>query len=137
MKSIAAGIVLALCSAAGSAESTTQLPMGEILVTSDAPQLLVAGAESYPAIAQRLGQQGKVELKLAIGVDGLTRDVEIVSSSGHRALDLAAVRQAEKFRYRPARANGEPVPSFAIVPVSFVLEDPNAERMPTEFVATR
>ena len=137
MKSIVAGIALALFSAGACAQSTTQLPMGEILVTSDAPQLLVADAEPYPAIAQRLGQQGKVELKLAIGVDGMPRGVEVMTSSGHRALDLAAVRQAERFRYRPARANGEAVASFAIVPIRFVLEAEEAPRDSGVMIAAR
>src|SRR5687768_16369637 len=86
--------------AAVAAEPATQLPMGEIVVSSDAPQLLVAAGGDYPPMSLRLGQEGRVGLRLTIGVDGRAGDIVVAESSGHRTLDLAAVRRAEAFRWR-------------------------------------
>ena len=104
------------------AQSTTELPMGEIVVTSDAPQLISVSDAPYPAMAARLGLEGRAELRMLVGADGRPSNVEVVRSSGHRSLDLAAVRRAESFRYRPARANGEVVASYAVMPMTFVLD---------------
>ena len=114
--------LLLLFSPLAFAQSTTELPMGEILVTSDAPQLISVADAPYPAMAERLGLEGTAELRMLVGADGRPSNVEVVRSSGHRALDVAAVRRAENFRYRPARANGEVVASYAVMPMKFVLD---------------
>lgn len=113
---------IVLFAALALAADATELPMGEVLVTSDAPQLIAVADAPYPAMAERLGLEGTAELRMLVGADGRPSNVEVVRSSGHRALDVAAVRRAEDFRYRPARANGEVVASYAVMPMKFVLD---------------
>src|SRR3954451_3361498 len=45
-------------------------------------------ADDYPPTALALGWQGKVVVKLRIGIDGRVRACRIVHSSGHDELDI-------------------------------------------------
>lgn len=86
-------------------------------------QTLAAPPPPYPrdALLDRL--EGTVVLDVHVDAQGRPVDVEIVTSSGHRALDRAAQRQVlQKWRFRPALQDGRAVPALGRVPVSFVLE---------------
>jgi protein TonB len=63
----------------------------------------------YPPSAQRLSQQGTTSIKFTVETSGSVSDVHVVGSSGHDALDEAAVRCASAWRYKPALENGQPV----------------------------
>jgi|SRR5579862_4464853 len=71
----------------------------------------------YPAIAQRLNQQGTTTLRFTVNTDGSVSNVDVANSSGHDALDRAAIRCASSWRYKPALVGGQPVsaPWTAIV----------------------
>lgn len=69
----------------------------------------------YPAMLRSEGMQGKVTLAAILHEDGLLRDVRIVKSSGHIALDQVAVEDVQ---------NGPPIGLFrplgrAQMPVKF------------------
>ncbi|HOP62782.1 MAG TPA: energy transducer TonB [Spirochaetota bacterium] len=51
----------------------------------------------YPAVAMAMGYQGKVTLLLEVMPDGRCGTVDITESSGHRILDMAALRAARKW----------------------------------------
>ena len=63
----------------------------------------------YPSSSQRLNQQGTTSIKFTVNTDGSVGDVQVVGSSGHDALDQAAIRCASSWRYKPALENGQPV----------------------------
>lgn len=63
----------------------------------------------YPPSAQRLNQEGTTAIKFTVNTDGSVSDVHVVGSSGHDALDDAAIRCASSWRYKPALENGQPV----------------------------
>ncbi|HEX3429352.1 MAG TPA: TonB family protein [Rhizomicrobium sp.] len=65
----------------------------------------------YPPSAQRLSQEGTTTIKFTVTTDGAVSDVQVVGSSGHDALDQAAIRCASSWRYKPALENGQPVPA--------------------------
>jgi len=76
----------------------------------------------YPEEARRLGQQGKVVLKMDITAAGTVADASIVDSSGSQALDQAAVDWVTKhWKYKPATQNGQPVPTTQEAAVVFDL----------------
>jgi protein TonB len=79
-------------------------------------------APDYPEQAQRLRQQGTVLLRLHIGSDGAVVRIETLRSSGVAALDEAARAALTQWRFLPAEAAGQPVPSYRDQPVNFVLE---------------
>lgn len=87
-----------------------------------ATALFSAPAPSYPGVALRAGQQGTVMLRVLVGTDGRPAEVSVQTSSGHRALDLAARSQVlRSWRFQPAMQNGQAVQAYGLVPVSFSL----------------
>lgn len=77
---------------------------------------------SYPPLSRRLGEQGKVHLRVHVNADGLPTEVEIKSSSGSRRLDESALATVRKWRFVPARQGDRPVAAWVIVPINFQLE---------------
>ena len=77
---------------------------------------------SYPAISKRMGEQGKVVLRVLIGIDGTPQKVEINKSSGFDRLDRQAQEAVMRWRFVPGKRNGVPETMWNLVPVNFVLE---------------
>ena len=77
---------------------------------------------SYPALSRRLGEQGKVVVRVLIGADGRAQQAEIRSSSGYDRLDQAALATVRSWRYVPGTRGGVPEAMWFNVPISFVLE---------------
>ena len=76
----------------------------------------------YPAISKRMGEQGKVVLRVLIGTDGLPQKVEINKSSGYDRLDRQAQEAVMRWRFVPGKRNGVPEAMWSLVPINFVLE---------------
>ncbi|QKO23861.1 TonB family protein [Rhodoferax sp. BAB1] len=77
---------------------------------------------AYPALSRRLGEQGKVVVRVLIGVDGTAQQAEIRSSSGYGRLDQAALATVRSWRYVPGKRNGMAEAMWFNVPINFVLE---------------
>ena len=77
---------------------------------------------SYPALSRRLGEQGKVVVRVLIGVDGTAQQAEIRTSSGFERLDQAALATVRGWRYVPGKRNGTAEAMWFNVPINFVLE---------------
>ena len=77
---------------------------------------------AYPAMSKRLGEQGKVVVRVLIGVDGLVQKAEIRQSSGFERLDQAALMTAQRWRYVPGKRGGVAEAMWFNVPINFVLE---------------
>jgi TonB family protein len=75
----------------------------------------------YPPQARQQGVEGTVSLRLTVGADGKPRDVRVSQSSGHTALDDAAVAHVGRARFSPALKNGEPVAVTITFKVKFRL----------------
>lgn len=76
----------------------------------------------YPSTARRRRQEGSVRLRVFVDDLGRVRDVSVLESSGVSSLDAAAQRAASAALFRPARTNGEAVPSSLRLTVIFALE---------------
>ncbi len=76
----------------------------------------------YPAISKRLGEQGKVLLRVLIDADGKPQKVEINQSSGFDRLDRQAQEAVMRWRFVPGKRNGVPQSMWNLVPIHFVLE---------------
>ncbi len=74
---------------------------------------------AYPQDARRKGVQGKVLVKVLVKTDGSPQSVDIASSSGHTALDEAALDAVKQWRFIPAKQKGKSVQASVIVPVEF------------------
>ena len=77
---------------------------------------------AYPAMSKRLGEQGKVVVRVLIGVDGGVQKAEIRQSSGFERLDQAALMTAQRWRYVPGKRGGVAEAMWFNVPSNFVLE---------------
>ena len=75
----------------------------------------------YPAVSKRLGEQGKIVLRVLIGADGIPQKVEIKQSSGFERLDEAAIATVQRWKFVPGKRNGVPEAMWNIVPINFVL----------------
>jgi len=76
----------------------------------------------YPGLSRRLGEEGKVQLKVQVTAQGTAEQVEIHHSSGFPRLDQAARDAVWRWRFVPARRGDEPVAASVIVPITFALE---------------
>lgn len=95
---------------------------GEVL-TGAVLQYASAPPPGYPREALREGLTGTVVLDVLVGVDGQPLQAEVVRSSGHRVLDLAARRQVlSRWTFKPAQQAGVPVQAIGRVPVEFRLD---------------
>jgi protein TonB len=78
-------------------------------------------APDYPAFSRRLGEQGRVLLRVLVNVEGIAEQVEIKESSGSRRLDQAALEAVKKWRFIPAKRADQPIKGRALVPINFQL----------------
>lgn len=76
----------------------------------------------YPAMSRRLGEQGKVLLRVLVSAQGGVQQVEIKRSSGSPRLDAAASEAVRRWKFVPARRGDLPVEAWVVVPISFRLE---------------
>ena len=76
----------------------------------------------YPALARRLGEQGRVLLRVLVTTTGQAERVELKTSSGAQRLDQAALDVVKRWRFVPARQGEQPVSAWVVVPISFSLE---------------
>jgi protein TonB len=75
----------------------------------------------YPAEAHRAGIEGTVVLRVGVRSDGGVEFVEVAQSSGHRALDDAAVEAVRRWRFTPGRIDGRTAPFVLRLPIVFKL----------------
>ncbi|MEO7953939.1 MAG: energy transducer TonB [Polaromonas sp.] len=77
---------------------------------------------AYPPLSKRMGEQGKVIVRVLIGADGAAQKAEIRQSSGFERLDQAALNTVLKWRYVPGKRGGVAEDMWFNVPINFVLE---------------
>jgi len=77
---------------------------------------------AYPALSRRLGESGKVMLRVEIAADGRIDSARVISGSGYRRLDEAARSAVAGWRCNPPLRDGRPVRAVALQPFQFNLE---------------
>jgi len=76
----------------------------------------------YPVASRRLGEEGKVLLRVKVSPGGTPVVVEIKQSCGFARLDGAARAAVEHWRFVPARRGDEAIESWVSVPIVFSLQ---------------
>lgn len=79
-------------------------------------------APSYPPLSRRLGEQGRVILRVLVNARGTADEVQMRTPSGFARLDEAARETVRRWKFVPARRGAEPVPAWVLIPISFRLE---------------
>ena len=78
---------------------------------------------AYPLLAIRQGAQGQVLLLVDVLTDGRAGRIELEKSSGHAALDAAAINAVRAWRFTPARKDGLLAAQTVSIPIQFNLKD--------------
>lgn len=76
----------------------------------------------YPRLSRRAGEEGTVLLRVRVTETGRPQKIELQESSGSSRLDRAAIEAVREWTFVPARQAGQPVASWVLVPIPFVLE---------------
>lgn len=79
-------------------------------------------APRYPPLARRMGQQGKVVLRVLVNAGGGASQVEVRTSSGSEVLDEAALEAVKRWRFVPAKRGEQPISAWVLVPITFTLQ---------------
>jgi protein TonB len=85
-----------------------------------APSFLHREMPVYPVFARKLSKEGKVVLRLTIDERGNLLNVEVLETAGYGFVE-SAIDAVKKSAFLPAKKNGKPVTSRALLPVSFRL----------------
>ena len=86
-------------------------------------EYLQAPRAEYPPLSKRLGEQGKVILRVLVNEKGRPEQIHIQKSSGSARLDEAARQAASRALFKPFMEDGKAAAAFAIIPVSFQLDN--------------
>jgi periplasmic protein TonB len=96
---------------------------------SSLPKTITSGVEylrapepEYPRIAKRMGEEGRVLLRVLVNEKGRAERAEVQKTSGSTRLDEAAQQALMRTLFKPHTEDGKPVAVFAIVPITFNLD---------------
>jgi TonB family protein len=91
----------------------------------------------YPGSLYARQVQGDVRLRLFIDERGsvVSDSTQVDSSSGHRALDSAAIEGSRSLRFSPAVMGGRPIAISVLFPVLF--RHPDAPPLPGDTILKR
>lgn len=76
----------------------------------------------YPSASKRLEEEGTVQLRILVGVDGAVVRAEVEKSSGYGRLDEAARAALSKCQFKPGTVDGKPEQSWASMKYIWRLE---------------
>lgn len=116
-------------SAAEAAGPTPAAPLPTAAPATAGPKTVSSGVAylqaprpDYPAQSKRLGEDGRVVLRVLVNQQGAAEHIDVQKSSGFIRLDDAAREAAQQARFKPHLEDGRPVAVFAIVPITFRLD---------------
>jgi protein TonB len=79
-------------------------------------------APRYPPLSRRMGEQGRVLLRVHVAAGGTAMEVTLHKTSGFERLDRAALETVKQWKFVPARQGDKPVSAWVIVPIQFNLK---------------
>ncbi len=80
-------------------------------------------APVFPPMSRRLGEEGKVLLRVKVSPEGRPVAVDVEKGSNFERLDEAARATVARWRFVPARRGDEPVEGLVVVPIVFRLDE--------------
>lgn len=102
-------------SPAKTAEPTTQLPSADAAGLNNK-------APVYPMLSRKRKEQGTVWLLLLVSKDGVVTELKLKKTSGFARLDQAALQAVKKWKFQPARKQGQPIDYWYELPLKFSLQ---------------
>jgi protein TonB len=104
----------------GSDSLSTAEAMGEGIIPASPDDRFRNRPPIYPREAAARGEHGAVTLLIHVSDRGLTTGADVIESSGHPALDEAALEAVRKWHFRPGLKDGKAVPFD--MPMRFIFE---------------
>jgi len=77
----------------------------------------------YPAAERRAGREGRVTVRVLVGVDGRVKQIERVGATSDAFWQATEVRAMSAWRFRPATRGGIPVEAWRTLSLTFVLAE--------------
>ena len=105
-----------------SAPPSPPAPPAPIVLPRFDADYLRNSAPAYPSLSRRMGEQGRVLVRVVVRPDGMPDSVVLRQSSGSQRLDEAALDAVRRWRFVPARQGSTPVTAAVIIPIVFSLE---------------
>jgi len=107
--------------AAVAAPPAPPAPPAPIPVVTDARFRAPPVPPVYPRRAVELGLRGTAVLRALVQADGSTSEIVLWRSSGVESLDAAALGAVRRWRFEPARRDGDAIVAWVEIPVRFEL----------------
>jgi protein TonB len=101
--------------------ATAAAPSASMLAPSFNADYLRNPAPAYPPLSRRLGEEGRVVLRVFVAISGEAERIELRSSSGYPRLDEVALDTVRKWKFVPAKQGDTPIAAWVLVPISFSL----------------
>lgn len=116
--------VSGVASAASSAAAAAPAPPPEQprTVSISAVSYLEPPVLQYPLASRRAREQGQVQVRLLVDVQGRPQQANVVRTSGFPRLDDAALATARATRFRPHTEDGVPRAFWVVMPLLFELD---------------
>jgi protein TonB len=78
---------------------------------------------TYPRLSRKRGEEGTVTLSIEVFANGNAGKIKIIQSSGHRRLDQAALKAAQRTQFAPAQKSGKAISSTTQLSFTFRLTE--------------
>jgi protein TonB len=98
-------------------------PPSQPKTVSTGVQYLRAPEPEYPPLARRMGEEGRVTLRVLVDENGRPTRVDIQKTSGSSRLDEAARQAVLRAMFKPHMEDGRATTVYAIVPITFHLDN--------------
>jgi len=97
-------------------------PAAPKTVSASQVSFLVKPNPAYPPRSRRANEQGVATIRVLIDTAGRPTQASLQASSGHQALDEAALAAVQAAQFRPYSEGGMPQSVWVLVPIKFVLQ---------------
>ena len=88
------------------------------------PSFLRKAEPKYPEVARRAEREGLVEVEFIVGADGRATDIKVIKEEPKGfGFGEAAIEAVKRWRFTPAKKDGENVPMRVKIPIRFTLDD--------------
>lgn len=109
--------------AAVPAPASEPAPAAPIAVSIDAVRYLKPPQVVYPPLSRRMGETGRVVVRVLVDVQGVPAEVTLAEPSRYARLNDQALQAMRQARFEPYRVNGRSISVTVLAPIVFTLED--------------
>lgn len=86
------------------------------------PKIVRQMPVNYPSLAKKNKVEGRVIARVLIGKKGKAEKMEVVESNPEGVFDENALKSLKHWQFRPGILNGELVPTWVSIPLTFKLD---------------